>query len=150
MIQQITPWGTVPYLVQNQLPQQQFQQQLQQQQLQQQQMMLPQQEKVGSPEEAMNRFLMRYPASMLVPGFISDALFNVNGRQFHTLSIEADGSRNLETFNYQPDIETTPVDNSVTRKEFQELVDKVNRLSGGVGNGISEPVQAAAAGKLAE
>lgn len=142
MIQQITPWGTVPYLVQNQLPQQQ---------LPQQQMTTPQQEKVGSPEEAMNRFLMRYPASMLMPGFISEPLFNVNGRQFHTLSIEADGSRNLETFDYQPHVEAAPVNDGVTRKEFQELVDKVNRLSGGVSNGISEPVQAAtAAGKLAE
>ena len=88
---------------------------------------------------------------MLVPGFISDALFNVNGRQFHTLSIEADGSRNLETFDYHPHVETTPINNSVTRQEFQELVDKVNRLSGGISNGISEPVQAATTtGKLVE
>lgn len=150
MIQQITPWVNNPYITQQQLQQQQAA--LAQQQLQQQlQQTLPQQEKVGSPEEAMNRFLMRYPASMLVPGFISDALFNVNGRQFHTLSIEADGSRNLETFDYHPHVEAVPIDNGVTRKEFQELVDKVNRLSGGVSNGISEPVQATAtAGKLAE
>jgi hypothetical protein len=49
--------------------------------------------KVSGRDEAMNRLLMMYPANMLVPGFISDAIFDVNGRQFHALSIEADDSR---------------------------------------------------------
>lgn len=100
--------------------------------------------KVSGREEAMNRFLMMYPANMLMPGFISDALFDIDGCHFHALSIESDGSRNLETFRYK--IETPqpmePAD-YVSRAEFQSLVDKINQMTGD-NNGIHEPVPAAA------
>lgn len=102
--------------------------------------------RVSGRDEAMNRFLMMYPASTLVPGFISDALFDIDGRHFHALSIESDGSRNLETFSYQIETSqsaTKPAD-YVSRAEFQGLVDRINQLTGG-SNGISEPVQPAAA-----
>lgn len=103
--------------------------------------------KVDGPTEAMNRFLMHYPASMLMPGFTSDALFDINGRQFHTLSIEQDGRRNLETFDYSPHIEQTPISidgaDFVSRAEFDEFTRKVNAALGAI-NGIHGPVQAAA------
>lgn len=99
--------------------------------------------RVSGRDEAMNRFLMMYPANMLVPGFISEALFDINGKQFHALSIEADGSRNLETFDYQIHVDQpASVPDYVSRDEFQGLVDRINQLTGG-SNGISEPVQAA-------
>lgn len=102
---------------------------------------------VDGPTEAMNRFLMRYPANMLIPGFVSDALFDVNGHQFHTLSIESDGRRNLETFDFQPHVEEQPVEiNGVefaSKKEFDELAAKVNAVMEVV-NGLHEPVPAAA------
>lgn len=122
---------------------QQLAQQQQQPALQQQQAGV----RVSGRTEAMNRLLMMYPANMLVPGFISDALFDIDGRHFHALSIEPDGSRNLETFAYQ--LESTPAQESseyVSRSEFQELVgkvDQVNQMIGGL-NGISQPVQPAA------
>lgn len=101
--------------------------------------------KVDGPAEAMNRFLIQYPASQLVPGFVSDPLFDVNGRQFHTLSIEADGHRNLETFDFEKHVEIpisgTPGD-YIQRAEFDELVSKVNSIMGGQ-NGVHGPVQAA-------
>ena len=101
---------------------------------------------VDGPSEAMNRFLMRYPANVLVPGFVSDALFDVNGRQFHTLSIESDGRRNLETFDFFPHVEEQPVEiNGVefaSKKEFDELAAKVNAVMEVV-NGLHEPVPAA-------
>lgn len=104
---------------------------------------------VDGPAEAMNRFLMMYPASMLVPGFISGELFDINGKQFHTLSVEPDGKRNLETFDYKPHVEQDPAHMAtpeyVERSEFQNLVDKVNRLEGG-DNGVHESVPATAAG----
>lgn len=124
-----------------------------------QQMPALQQQQAGSPvrvsgrDEAMNRFLMMYPANMLVPGFISDALFDIDGRHFHALSIESDGSRNLETFAYQietPQPMMEPAD-YVSRAEFQSLVDKINQMTGD-DNGIHEPVpaaEAAAAGQPA-
>lgn len=102
---------------------------------------------VDGPNEAMNRFLMRYPANVLVPGFVSDALFDVNGRQFHTLSIESDGRRNLETFDFFPHVEEQPVEiNGVefaSKKEFDELAAKVNAVMEVV-NGLHEPVPTAA------
>lgn len=98
--------------------------------------------RVSGRDEAMNRFLMMYPANMLVPGFISDALFDIDGRHFHALSIESDGSRNLETFAYQ--IETPGSTDYVSRAEFQSLVDRFNQMTGD-NNGIHEPVPAAAA-----
>lgn len=99
--------------------------------------------RVSGRDEAMNRFLMMYPASMLVPGFISEALFDINGKQFHALSIEADGSRNLETFDYQIHVDQQAGPDYVSRAEFQGLVDRINQLTGG-SDGISEPVQPAA------
>lgn len=99
--------------------------------------------RVSGRDEAMNRFLMMYPASMLVPGFISEALFDINGKQFHALSIEADGSRNLETFDYQIHVDQQASPDYVSRAEFQGLVDRINQLTGG-NDGISEPVQSAA------
>lgn len=102
--------------------------------------------RVSGRDEAMNRLLMMYPANMLVPGFISDALFDIDGRHFHALSIEADGRRNLETFSYQLDVPMQQITGSdyVSRAEFQELVSKINQMTGD-DNGIHEPIQAAAA-----
>jgi len=62
--------------------------------------------KVDGLQEAMNRFLMHYPANMLVPGFVSEPLFDIDGRHFYTLSIEQDGRRNPERFRYEPDFES--------------------------------------------
>lgn len=84
--------------------------------------------KVDGPDEAMNRILMRYPSALLVPGFVSDPVFDVNGRQFHALSVESDGRRHLETFDYTPHVEEDPVEiNGVkfaSKKEFDELAAK--------------------------
>ena len=130
------PYLTNPYMQQAM----QVQPLLQQQQPMQQQQMT----KVDGPNEAMNRFLMQYPASVLVPGFISDPMFDVNGRPFHTLSIEPDGRRNLETFDFTKHVSEQPTQTDyVSRAEFQAIVDKVNQLIG-ANNGIHEPVQAAA------
>lgn len=99
---------------------------------------------VSGREEAMSRFLMMYPASVLTPGFISDALFDIDRRHFHTLSIEPDGSRNLETFSYQLDTAAQGAGHDhVSRAEFDELLCRVNQMTGAL-NGIHEPVQAAA------
>lgn len=84
---------------------------------------------VDGPTEAMNRFLMMYPANMLVSGFISDELFDVNGRQFHVLSVEADGRRNLETFDYKRhEEEPVQIDgaNFVSKQEYDQFVAKVS------------------------
>ena len=98
--------------------------------------------RVSGRDEAMNRLLMMYPSNVLVPGFISDAVFDIDGKHFHALSIEQDGSRNLETFSYQLGTPTTQTD-YVSRAEFQELVNRLNAMTGGT-NGIPESVQAAA------
>lgn len=133
------PYLTNPYMQQAVMPP-----------IMQQQMPVMQQQagiavKVDGPNEAMNRFLMHYPASQLVPGFISDPLFDINGKQFHTLSIEPDGRRNLETFDFMKHEWQQPQqsDGYVSREEFQQLVDKVNQMTGET-DGIHEPVQAAA------
>lgn len=120
----------------------------------QQQQLIPQQQplayqqaggsiRVSGRDEAMNRLLMMYPSTSLVPGFISDAVFDIDGRHFHALSIEQDGSRNLETFSYQLDMPNASQD-YVSRSEFQELVNRLNAMTGGT-NGVPEPVQATAA-----
>lgn len=101
--------------------------------------------KVSGRDEAMNRLLMMYPANMLVPGFISDALFDVNGRQFHALSIEADGSRNLETFDYALHVEPAKPQDYVTHAELEALLSKLI----GENDGIHEPVSAAEPGTAA-
>lgn len=95
--------------------------------------------RVSGRDEAMNRLLMMYPANMLVPGFISEALFDVNGKQFHTLSIEADGSRNLETFDYTPHVEPAKPQDYVTHAELEALLSKLI----GENDGVHEPVPAA-------
>lgn len=99
--------------------------------------------KVDGPTEAMNRFLMHYPANMLVPGFVSEPLFDVNGRQFYALSVEVDGRRNLETFDYERhDANPIKVDGAqfVSRQEFDEFAAKVNAVLGAQ-SGIYGPIQ---------
>lgn len=100
---------------------------------------------VDGPTEAMNRFLMRYPANQLVPGFISDELFDVNGRQFHVLSVEADGRRNLETFDYKLHVEQQPVQidgaQFVSKQEYDQFVAKVSAALEAI-NGVHESVPA--------
>lgn len=99
--------------------------------------------KVDGPVEAMNRFMMMYPANLLVPGFISDPLFDVNGRQFYTLSIEADGRRNLETFDYNLHVEERPAQDPgvqyATREELNKLAAKVESMTG-VDHGVHAAV----------
>lgn len=105
--------------------------------------------KVDGADEAMNRFLMHYPANMLVPGFISDPLFDINGRQFHALSIEQDGRRNLETFDYKRHVEEQPVvindSQWVSVEDFEDFVNKTEIALEELRNrGIYGPVQPAA------
>ena len=109
--------------------------------------------KVDGPTEAMNRFLMRYPANQLVAGFVSEPLFDVNGRQFHTLSIEPDGRRNLETFDYKPHVERQSVEidgaQFVSRQEFDDFTKRVNAALGAI-NGVHAAVPSAAADAAAQ
>ena len=100
--------------------------------------------KVDGAEEAMSRFLIKY-GNQLVPGFTSEPLFDVNGAQFYTLSVEPDGRRNLETFDFQQHVDLPPAPpiEMVSRAEFEELASKVDKLIGG-GDGIQGPVQAGA------
>lgn len=134
------PYMTNPYMQQAIVPPA-MQQMIQQQPVMQQQAGCS--VKVSGRDEAMNRLLMMYPANVLVPGFVSDAVFDIDGRHFHALSIENDGSRNLETFAYQLESSDGSGD-YVSRSEFQTLVDKINQMMG-ANSGISEPVQQAAA-----
>lgn len=89
--------------------------------------------KVDGPDEAMSRILMTYPASQLVPGFVSHPVFDVNGRQFHVLSIEQDGRRNLETFDFTKHIEEEPVTINgaefASKRELDELAAKVAAMT---------------------
>lgn len=129
------PYTTNPYMQQAIIPP--VMQQMMQQQ--------PPQQQAGSVrvsgrDEAMNRLLMMYPANMLVPGFVSEALFDIDGRHFHALSIESDGSRNLETFAYQLESQVGPSD-YVTHAELEALLSKLT----GDNDGIHEPVPAATA-----
>ena len=72
---------------------------------------------------------------------------HINGRQFYTLSIEQDGSRNFETFDYSLRTEPVqPTQDYVSRAEFQGLVDRINQMTTGGTDGIPQPVQEAAAG----
>lgn len=102
--------------------------------------------KVDGPNEAMNRLLMQH-ANQLVPGFVSEPLFDVNGRQFHVLSVEQDGRRNLETFDYTRHVEDhSEVINGVrfgSRAEFDEFAAKVKAVIG-ADDGVYGPVQPAA------
>lgn len=134
-MQPINPYLTNPYMQQSIMPPI----------VQQPSVQLPVQTggiRVSGRDEALNRLLMLYPANQLVPGFTSDALFDVDGRHFHALSIESDGSRNLETFAYQ--LESAPAQTEyVSRAEFQELADRLNQIIGDA-NGVSKPVQGTA------
>lgn len=102
---------------------------------------------VGGEVEAQNRLVSMYPPHMLVPGFVSDVLWDVNGKQFYTLSIEPDGSRNFETFDYSKHVEQQQV--AVTRDEFDALKRTVEQM--GAANGLygyvsqPQPVPATAA-----
>lgn len=131
----VNPYVPNPYMQQVIVPPMAQQEPQQQQPAMQRQQSI----RVSGREEAMSRFLMMYPAYMLVPGFISEALFDVNGRQFHTLSIEADGSRNLETFDYKPHVEPAKPQDYVTHAELEALLSKLT----GENDGIHEPVPAA-------
>jgi hypothetical protein len=71
----------------------------------------------------MSRFLMRYPENMLVSGFSTDPIFDVNGRQFYVLSIEQDGRRNLETFDFMPHAEAQQVVINGVTFESKEAAD---------------------------
>lgn len=79
--------------------------------------------RVDGPAEAMSRFLMRYPENMLVSGFSTDPIFDVNGRQFYVLSIEQDGRRNLETFDFMPHAEAQQVVINGVTFESKEAAD---------------------------
>ena len=70
-------------------------------------------------------------------------MFDVNGTQFHTLSVEPDGRRNLETFDFKPHVAPPPAPPSegVSREEFDALAAKVDELIGG-GHGVQGPVPA--------
>jgi hypothetical protein len=108
-----------------------------------------QQPKVDGPAEAMSRFLMRYPENMLVPGFTTpDPIFDVNGRSFYALSIEPDGRRNLETFDYFPHAQMQQVTiNGVvfaSQAEYDDFLAKVKAVIGEI-DGLHGPVQAASA-----
>lgn len=99
---------------------------------------------VDGPAEAMSRLITMYPAGQLVPGFISIEAWDVNGRQFHVLSVEADGRRNLETFDYFPHADERPVKvdgaSFGSQHEFEEFTAKVAAALGAI-NGVREPVQ---------
>lgn len=105
--------------------------------------------KVDGEVEAMNRLLMKY-ANSLVSGFVSEPVFDINGRQFYVLSVDANSRRNLETFDYVPHSETTKVIiNGVefeSREEFDSLSAKVRAVLG-ENDGVHEPVPATAAAK---
>lgn len=101
----------------------------------------------------MNRFLMMYPANQLVYGFVSDELFDVNGRQFYVLSVEADGRRNLETFDFTKHVEQPVVQETgdfVSRSEYESFVseykDFVSSMNNSLEalNGVYESVSATA------
>ena len=97
--------------------------------------------KVDGPTEAMNRFLMHYPANMLVPGFVSEPLFDVNG------SVEMDGRRKLETFDFsRHEDKPVQIDGAqfVSRQEFDEFAAKVNAVLGAQ-NGVYGPIPATTA-----
>jgi len=80
--------------------------------------------------EAQNRLLMMYQPNQLVPGFVSDTVWDVNGRQFYALSIENDGRRNFETFDYSKHEDSRPIQidgaQFVSRQEYDEFVAKVS------------------------
>lgn len=78
--------------------------------------------RVSGLSEASNRLLMMYPANALVPWFISDPLFDIDGQHFYTLSIENDGRRNFERFLYRLDMPDSPnIDNRYVSLPRQPL-----------------------------
>ena len=99
------------------------------------------------PVEAQNRLYTMYQPNQLVPGFVSDTVWDVNGRQFYSLSIENDGRRNFEIFDFAPHKEESHVQidvaQFVSRREFDEFSAKVNAVLGAL-NGVHAAVPAAA------
>lgn len=94
--------------------------------------------------EANNRLLMMYQPSQLIPGFTSDAVWDVNGRQFYALSVESDGRRNFETFDYSKHVDEHPVQidgaQFVSKQEYDTFVAKVSAALEAL-NGVRRPVQ---------
>lgn len=99
------------------------------------------------PVEAQNRLYTMYQPSQLVPGFVSDTVWDVNGRQFYSLSIENDGRRNFETFDFTPHKEESPVQidgaQFVSRQEYDNFVAKVSAALEAINNGVHATVPAA-------
>lgn len=97
--------------------------------------------------EAQNRLLMMYQPNQLVPGFVSDTVWDVNGRQFYALSIENDGRRNFETFDYSKHEDSKPIQidgaQFVSRQEYDEFVKKVYAALGAL-DGVHAAVPATA------
>ena len=97
--------------------------------------------------EAQNRLLMMYQPNQLVPGFVSDTVWDVNGRQFYVLSIENDGRRNFETFDYSKHEDSKPIQidgaQFVSRQEYDEFVKKVYAALGAL-DGVHAAVPATA------
>jgi hypothetical protein len=71
-------------------------------------------------------------------------VWDINGRQFYTLSVEADGRRNFETFDYAPHSESVKVRiNGVefeSQQEFDAFAEKVRAVMGG-NDGVHSTVQ---------
>lgn len=92
--------------------------------------------------EAMTRFLLMYPPPMLVPGFVSDALFDSNGRNFYALSVEANGHKSLETFDYWPHVEEPQqAEQYVSRDEYSALARRLAALEDSNGVHAAVPAQ---------
>ena len=99
------------------------------------------------PTEAYNRLLMMYQPNQLVPGFVSDTVWDVNGRQFYSLSIENDGRRNFEIFDYMKHVDSKPtqIDGTqfVSRQEYDQFVKDVSAKLEAM-NGVHAAVPATA------
>lgn len=77
------------------------------------------------------------------PNSMSQALFDTNGKVFYIVTTDGAGMPTVEEFDFSPHVESTPVverPEYVGRKEFDDLVAKVEAL----GNGIHGSVQPAA------
>jgi hypothetical protein len=78
--------------------------------------------------EAQNRLMMMYSPQQLVPGFTSDIVWDVNGKQFYALSVENDGRRNFEIFDFAPHAQEHQA--GVSRQEFDALKQTVEHMNG--------------------
>jgi len=82
----------------------------------------------------------------LPPNSMSPALFDNDGKTFYIVSTDGTGTKTVEAFDYTPHIEP-PTDklsgtDYVSRSEFQNLTDLVNKLYGDI-HGIHGSVQQA-------